>query len=57
MLESFTTNGQTSYLDTDPTGSPIALTTGSSVDWYVLDTQGTPVALASPSPGGCGPSS
>ncbi|GAA0584386.1 RHS repeat protein [Kribbella sandramycini] len=44
-MESFTKNGQTSYLDTDPTGSPVALTTGSGVDYYTLDNQGSPVGL------------
>ncbi|MET7283734.1 RHS repeat-associated core domain-containing protein [Kribbella sp. NPDC005582] len=45
MIESFTKNGQTSYVDTDPTGSPIALTTGSGIDYYTLDNQGSPVGL------------
>jgi RHS repeat-associated protein len=45
MLESFTKNGVTSYIDTDPTGAPVALTTGSGVDYYALDNQRTPVNL------------
>ncbi|TCC60937.1 hypothetical protein E0H73_16870 [Kribbella pittospori] len=36
-LESFTKNGQTTYLDTDPTGAPIALNTGTAVDYYTLN--------------------
>jgi RHS repeat-associated protein len=45
IISSFTKNGQTSYLDTDPTGSPIALNTGSGVDYYGLDNQGSPIGL------------
>ncbi|MFF1819479.1 RHS repeat-associated core domain-containing protein [Kribbella sp. NPDC058245] len=44
-MESFTKNGQTSYLDTDPSGTPIALTTSAGVDYYALDNQGSPVGL------------
>ncbi len=46
-MESFTKNGLTTYLDTDPSGSPIALTTGANVDYYTLDNQGSPVGLTS----------
>ncbi len=49
MLQSFTKNGQTSYLDTDPTGTPIALQTPGGVHYYVLDNQGSPVNLVADS--------
>jgi RHS repeat-associated protein len=45
MLQSFTKNGQTSYVDTDPTGSPVALETPGGVQYYALDNQGSPVNL------------
>jgi RHS repeat-associated protein len=45
MLQSFTKNGQTSYIDTDPTGAPIALQTPGGVHYYALDNQGSPVNL------------
>jgi RHS repeat-associated protein len=46
IIQSFTKNGQTSYLDTDPSGSPIALQgPGGTTDYYALDNQGTPVSL------------
>ena len=46
MVQSITTNGQTSYLDHDPSGSPIALhEPGGVTHYYALDNQGTPVNL------------
>jgi RHS repeat-associated protein len=46
MVQSFSKNGQTSYIDYDPTGSPIALQgPGGTTDYYALDNQGTPVNL------------
>ncbi|MGZ3145983.1 RHS repeat-associated core domain-containing protein [Lentzea chajnantorensis] len=45
MLQSITKDGQTSYIDTDPTGSPIALHTPAGVHYYALDNQGSPVNL------------
>lgn len=45
VLQSFTKNGQTNYIDTDPTGSPIALHTPGGVNYYALNNQGSPVNL------------
>ncbi|WP_281506274.1 RHS repeat-associated core domain-containing protein [Amycolatopsis sp. FBCC-B4732] len=45
VLQSFTKNGQTSYLDSDPSGTPIAFQTAGEVHYYALDNQGSPVNL------------
>ncbi|WP_198675884.1 RHS repeat-associated core domain-containing protein [Kribbella monticola] len=44
-IQSFTKNGQLTYIDTDPTGSRIELQGPSGTDYYTLDNQGSPIGL------------
>jgi RHS repeat-associated protein len=44
-IQSFIKNGQLTYIDTDPTGSPIELQGPSGTDYYSLDNQGSPIGL------------
>jgi len=46
MIDSMAKNGSVNYFDNDPTGSPLAIhLAGGQADFYVLDGNGTPVAL------------
>ena len=46
MIDSMVKNGSVNYFDNDPTGTPLAIhLSGSQADFYVLDGNGTPVAL------------
>ncbi|MDT8910042.1 RHS repeat-associated core domain-containing protein [Amycolatopsis sp. PS_44_ISF1] len=46
MLQSFTENGQTSYIETDPAGVPLVLQRpDGTTHYYALDNQSSPVTL------------
>jgi len=46
MIDSMVKNGSVNYFDNDPTGIPLAIhLSGGQADFYVLDGNGTPVAL------------
>ncbi|GHH43727.1 type IV secretion protein Rhs [Lentzea cavernae] len=46
VLQSFTKNGQTSYIDTDPTGTPLTFQRpDGTTHYYALDNQSSPVTL------------
>ncbi|ANZ43512.1 hypothetical protein BBK82_43230 [Lentzea guizhouensis] len=46
VLQSFTKNGRTSYIDTDPTGTPLSFQRpDGTTHYYALDNQSSPVTL------------